>query len=549
MLGALREAIVQADDGALARRREGHLMRVLDRLFAHPSPWPPVGPALVGCVQRFSCAAASRPEPRSLRFLAARAADAAGVGDAMVEALRAATDAGDDTARAALPHTLQALPSSAAAMAWLGALMADAAPGVRYAARVHAPALPVLLPAAFKSAVAEAGDAGGAAGVAVLARYTERPLLRDAMALAVRTLAQDASPAARVLAAGMIGCALDRHGRQFTAGGFQAQPLIGRLLALALDDGDAAVRQACANAMGCGEQPFADGIWPRLVQAVNSARDDMARGRVLKAAGHFLQQTRLPRPPQEAKVERDEDGAVRLQVHLGASGTHWPPPVVPQLADWASGLPDAASRREAARVLLGDDQGPAELGTWVYDHLEGGRPALVRALADELLGCEATHRALVNVYWWRAQAADAQGDASTALGDLEAVVQGMPGFEPARKRLLALREARAEAAITAGDAAATIAHARRAVELGPNQAVPHYLLAIGLLNQGALADAEASADRALALKPDTPELLWLRGLARAHLGRPDEARADAQRAVERDPDDPRYRTLLGQLPP
>lgn len=549
VLGALRETIVLAGGGALARRREGHLMRVLDRLFARPSPWPEAGPALAACVQRFSCAAASRSEPRSLRYLAACAADAAGVGDAMVEALRAATDSGDDAARAALPHTLQALASSAAAMAWLGELMADAAPIVRQMARVHAPAHPALLPAVFESAVADAGDATVHDSVALQARFTEGPLLRDALSLAARALAQDARPAARVLAAGLVGRVLDQHGRQFTAGGFQAPPLILRLVALALDDGDAGVRRACADAAGCGEAPFADGAWPRFVQAVNSAADDMARGRALEAAGHFLQQTRLPRPPQAPTVERDEDGALRLQVQLGASGSHWPSQVVPQLADWAAALPDAAARHAAARVLLGDDQGPAELGAWVYDHLEAGRTAPVRALADALLDCGVRHRALVNVHWWRAQTSHALGDAGTALDDLEVVVQHMPGFGPARERLLALRQHEAEAAIAAGDTTATIAHARRAVELAPEQPVVHYLLAIGLFNQDLLADAEDSADRALTLQPDTPELLWLRGLTRARLGRLDEARADAQRAVARDPDEPRYRELLGQLAP
>ncbi len=79
------------------------------------------------------------------------------------------------------------------------------------------------------------------------------------------------------------------------------------------------------------------------------------------------------------------------------------------------------------------------------------------------------------------------------------------------------------------------AHASRAVELRPNLAFGHAVLASVQLARGMFAEAEAGLRRALLLSPDDARLLNNLGYSIERQGRPAEARSYYEAALARDP--------------
>ncbi|HOB01282.1 methyltransferase domain-containing protein [Casimicrobium huifangae] len=99
-------------------------------------------------------------------------------------------------------------------------------------------------------------------------------------------------------------------------------------------------------------------------------------------------------------------------------------------------------------------------------------------------------------------------------------------------------------ALRAGNAKSALASARRAVDLAPMLAMPHYCLAESLRAEGDVAGARLSAEKALVLAPDNMKFRELAvNLANA-LGDYAAAEAHLRIAYERDPKVPGIKTMI-----
>ena len=99
-------------------------------------------------------------------------------------------------------------------------------------------------------------------------------------------------------------------------------------------------------------------------------------------------------------------------------------------------------------------------------------------------------------------------------------------------------------ALRAGNAKSALASARRAVDLAPMLAMPHYCLAESLRAEGDVAGARVSAEKALVLAPDNMKFRELAvNLANA-LGDYAAAEAHLRIAYERDPKVPGIKTMI-----
>lgn len=171
----------------------------------------------------------------------------------------------------------------------------------------------------------------------------------------------------------------------------------------------------------------------------------------------------------------------------------------------------------------------------------------MRRLADAVLALGDVGPRAVNVRWWRARAALADGDPAAAVPDLEAVLEAQPGFDEARLALADACLTAGEAAMAAQDGAAVLAWGRRAEAAKPDAVGAQQMQAVGHHLLGDYAGAEAAASRVIAARPDDGQGWWLRALSLLAMGQRDDARADAAEALRLAPDDPRFAALAADL--
>lgn len=98
------------------------------------------------------------------------------------------------------------------------------------------------------------------------------------------------------------------------------------------------------------------------------------------------------------------------------------------------------------------------------------------------------------------------------------VYWGTPGAMSAAEETLATLFEEADAARTAGDPARALDRLRRAVALQPRAAVGQVLLALALIEAGALEEAAEAADAACRLAPDSGAAHIARARARRLMG-------------------------------
>jgi hypothetical protein len=533
-------AAVAADRGARATLH-------LDVLMRHLARRGEASPATVEALGRllhavFASANAGAGADRGLRFLAAQAAGVLGLGAAVVAQLHAVHGAADDAAAEALPHTLQALPHEPAAMAWLAELLRDPRPRVRWQAMAHAPPVPALVAPALEALL----DGSADRDTGFYDRFLRRPeLLRDVVDDLLREEDRaEARPVQRRIVYTLMGKLLDAHGRAFEAGGYRGRLLLRHLMHQALHETEPEVAAAAAAALARGEAPFDDEAWPALCAAVDAA-DGPARVPRFALVRAFLDATRHT-APRDVRVERDDEGGVRFSGEFFPRPVPWPPEVVPRLIGWVvDGTPDSVAA--AAALLTSDDQGLHDASPWAHAMLDAGRTVAVRRLADAVLALGDVGPRAVNVHWWRACAALAEGDDASAVPDLDAVLAAQPGFGDARSALADACLRLGERAMAAQDGAAVLAWGRRAEAAAPGSIGALQLQAIGLQLVGAHDAAESAASRLLAAAPDDAQAWWLRALVRQARDRRADALADCDEALRRAPDDARFRALRADL--
>lgn len=510
----------------------------LDAVMRHLVRRGQAGAPVFEAARRLLQAVFSQASDRGLRFVAAQAAGVLGLGAELVAALRAAHDDADDAATEALPHTLQALPREPAAMDWLAALLRDPRPRVRWQAMAHAPAAETLV----QPALAALLDGTADRDTGFYDRFLHEPaLLRAVLSVLLNAEDRATAPQRRIVYT-LFGKLLARHGRAFVAGGFRGLALRKHLLGQALEDDDADTARAAAAALAAGDAPFDDETWPALCAAVDAADDDgplrIARLGLVRG---YLEATRR-RAPRDVRVERDDEGGVRISGEFFRAPDPWPATVVPRLIGWVVDGPDD-SIGAAAALLVADDQGLHDASDWAHAQVDAGHGAQVRRLADAVLALGDVGPRAVNVHWWRARAALAEGDAVAAVPDLEAVLAQQPGFDDARRALADACLTAGEAAMAAQDGAAVLAWGRRAEAAMPDAVGAQQMQAIGHHLLGENVSAEAAASRVVAARPGDGQGWWLRALVRQALGRQDDARADAAEALRLAPDDPRFVAL------
>lgn len=510
----------------------------LDALMRHLVRRGQAGAPVFEAARRLLQAVFSQASDRGLRFVAAQAAGVMGLGAELVAALRAAHDDGDAAATEALAHTLQALPREPTAMAWLADLLRDPRPGVRWQAMAHAPAVAALV----QPALAALLDGTADRDTGFYDRFVREPALLRMVLSALLDAELRAPAAQRRIVYTLHGRLLAHHGRAFEAGGFSGLALRSHLLRHALDDDDVGCARAAAAALAAGDAPFDDESWPALCAAVDAtAADAPLRIARLGLVRSFLEATRH-RAPRDLRVERDDEGGVRISGAFFRAPDRWPATVVPRLIGWVVDGP-ADSVAAAAALLVADDQGLHDASDWAHAQVDGGHAAAVRRLADAVLALGDVGPRAVNVRWWRARAALAGGDAVAAVPDLEAVLAAQPGFDDARRALADACLTVGEAAMAAQDGAGLLAWGRRAEAAMPDAVGAQQMLAIGHHLLGDHAAAEAAATRVVGDRPADGQGWWLRALVRQAQGRLDEARADAAEALRLAPEDPRFVAL------
>ncbi|RVT53783.1 TIR domain-containing protein [Rubrivivax albus] len=515
-----------------------HLDAVMRRLVRRGQ----AGASVFDAARRLLQAVFSQPTGRGLRFVAAQAAGVMGLGADLVGALRAAHDNGDDAATEALPHTLQALPREPAAMAWLAELLRDRRPRVRWQAMAHAPPVEALV----QPALAALLDGTSDRDTGFYDGFLREPALLRAVLPALLDTAAHGHAAQRRIVHALCGKLLAAHGRAFEAGGFSGAALRRWLLNHALKGADADAAGAAAAALAAGDAPFDDESWPALCAAVDAAAaDDALRIARLGLVRRYLDSTRHS-APRDVRVERDDEGGVRVSGQFFQTPDPWPPAVVPRLIGWVVDGPQD-SVAAAAALLVADDQGLHDASDWAHAQVDAGHGAAVRRLADAVLALGDVGPRAVNVRWWRARAALADGDPAAAVPDLEAVLEAQPGFDEARLALADACLTAGEAAMAAQDGAAVLAWGRRAEAAKPDAVGAQQMQAVGHHLLGDYAGAEAAASRVIAARPDDGQGWWLRALSLLAMGQRDDARADAAEALRLAPDDPRFAALAADL--
>lgn len=512
-----------------------HLDAVMRQLVRRGEAGAPVFDAL----RRLLQAVYAQPTDRGLRFMAAQAAGVMGLGAELVDALRAVHVATDDAATEALPHTLQALPGEPAAMAWLAELLRDPRPRVRWQAMAHVPAVPALV----QPALAALLDGTADRDTGFFDAFLSDPALVQPVLAALLNAETRGDVAQRRIVHVLLGKLLAAQGRAFEAGGFRGATLRQHLLQLALQAPDHEA-ETVAAALAAGAAPFGDETWPALCATVDAAAGDTRIAR-LDLVRAYLDATRHS-VPRDVRVERDDEGGVRISGEFFRTPQPWPPEVVPRLIGWVvDGPADAVAA--AAALLVADDQGLHDASAWAHAQVDAGRPAPVRRLADAVLALGDVGLRAVNVHWWRARAALAEADPVAAIPDLEAVLVAQPAFDDARTALANACLVAAERAMAAVDGDAVLAWARRAEAARPESIGAQHLQAIGHHLRGDNAAAEAAADRVIAAQPTDGESWWLRAIVRLAQGRHDAARADCAEALRLAPDDARFVALRDQI--
>ncbi len=172
---------------------------------------------------------------------------------------------------------------------------------------------------------------------------------------------------------------------------------------------------------------------------------------------------------------------------------------------------------------------------------------------DDGLVTERTDNSQAYALYLQARAAYRARDMPRSIELLNAALAIDPKFAPAwaslcgSKNLLQFYLPREERARIPQILAEGETACKRAIELAPDLAAAHIMLANLYSNQWRWRDAEEHYLRAQALAPNDPEFYFAYTDWLGSQGRTEEALAAAQRAVELDPMAPMYRNLYGYL--
>ena len=541
-----------------ACRFEVHLDVLRRRFFARTQS--PSAPAL-DAAARLAIAAVELDADgrRGARFLAAGLANAVGAGDAFVQALRGATPDEALAAAARLPHVLQALPDSAAALDWMLQLLADPRPVVQWQAIVHAPPVDSLALPTLRAILRQPAPEADAPQARIYEPCPSfQPFLRAGIALTdvigelMRALV-GGPPLARRRAARIAGDLITARGRDFQARGYRGQGLVRSLLKLAMvtpevepdiEPPEPELVVDLAEAAARGADPLDDAGWAMICGLVDQA-DPRTQLRAVQVARHYLRIASDSGQPPDLRVERDDEGGARFSVTLDGPRRLWPAAVVPQLIEWVLHLPPAPAL-EAARIVTTDhNQGLVETAPWVHVQLDAGAFEAVRRLADALQ--QVTPPTYINAPWWRAQALVGLGLDAEAVPDFEAVLQVTPDFAPARDEagLACWRLGRAR--VGEQDFAGALPWLDRAAQWRPDDFNVHHLRALALYNLQRHDEAAAAAARTIEIDPQIGEAWFFRAIAVAALGRPLDAWPDLVEAARLAPDDERISGFKAQI--
>lgn len=478
------------------------------------------------------------PQRRGLRWTGAVLAQALGAGEAAAQRL-AALYAPDAAAEAvcALPALLRPLGDSGTALRLMDTLLHDARPEVRRASLQAASDMaPQHFGEAMWSAIMREDHADATA-------WFDR-CIADADGLvrhAPRVIASlgDAAAPARAHAARMLGRVFGLYPETArSAATLDAAALAERLTDLALQDPDATVRQAAADALW---PLLDDSLWLRLSGTADAAAEPQ-RSAALEAITALCSRIRAPAAAQPLGVEVDDEGRYTVRLQLGTQRTV-PPSLGATLVRWCLG-DDAALAALAHRLLADDPQHLQACVAFVEDRLEAKDLVPVHRLAEALADIPA---AQASTHWWRARAWIAQGDSDAAIEPLEALLRDRPSFTDAVPWLAWARVTRAQRAMVRQAWREALDDLQRALTLEPRheQALPW--VADCLLNLGEPAACERHTSAVLADQPDHAVCRLLRAEALAQMGRLDEAEADLRLAREALPGDRRVADIADWL--